>query len=86
MVPPSAELPPLPGLAEDDVHAIMDIATRTHEEDERWEHALGDRARLACLGRAVLETIATELMFLLRPLPSAEEIVVGLRVCGECRA
>jgi hypothetical protein len=82
MAPSSAELPPLPGLEEDDVHAIMDIAAR----DERWEHALGDRARLACLGRAVLETIATELMFLLRPLPSAEEMVVGLRVCGECRA
>jgi hypothetical protein len=82
-LPPLPPLPPpLPELDAEDVRAIVRPPTHVIRDDERWEHALGDQAQLALLGRAVLEQLTMELLFLVRPLPSAEELVVRHRVTG----
>jgi hypothetical protein len=64
--------PPLPALSEEDVHAVVTPVDLTRDKD-RWEHALGDQARLALLGRTVLEEQTTELLFLVRPLPQSAD-------------
>jgi hypothetical protein len=71
--------PPLPALDADDVRAVVTAPTDVIDlarDDERWEHELGDQARLALLGRVVLEELTSELLFHVRPLPTAEEMVV----------
>jgi hypothetical protein len=75
---PQISLPNLPGLSEQDVYAVVTSPHRrdTSDEEETWEHDLGDRTRLAMLGMSIMDMVATQLLLMVRPVLGAEALQV----------
>jgi hypothetical protein len=84
---PATSPPNLPGLSDQDVYAVVTSPHKrdASDEEETWEHDLGDRTRLAMLGMSVMDLVATQLLLMVRPVLGAEALQVQCTIFASDR-